>query len=247
MSDGTARVAVVTGAASGIGRGVALRLAADGLTVLATDRDPGGLEAIAREIGDAGGRCETFVADLTSEDGPAAIAGAAASRLGGIDVLVHVAGLLRLAPFAESNVEILDAQYAVNVRAPYALTLAALPHLAPGAAVVFISSNLAQVGFAGLSAYCGTKGAVEGMARTIALELAPLGIRVNTVAPGIVRTPMTHRYDDPEVAAEAIQDTPIGRLGKPEDIAAAVAYVSSDAAGYMVGSTVVVDGGWNAR
>jgi NAD(P)-dependent dehydrogenase (short-subunit alcohol dehydrogenase family) len=247
MSAGKAKVAIVTGAASGIGRGVAQRLAADGLAVLATDRDAAGLDAVAAEVRAAGGRCETALAELTADDGPATIVAAALSQLGRIDVIVHVAGILRLAPFAEAGPEVLDAQYAVNVRAPYALTHAALPHLQSGASVVFISSNLAQVGFAGLAAYCGTKGAVDAMARAIALELAPAGIRVNTVAPGIVRTPLTHRYEDPNAAAEALRETPVGRLGTPEDIAAAVAYVSSDAAGYMVGSTVVVDGGWNAH
>jgi NAD(P)-dependent dehydrogenase (short-subunit alcohol dehydrogenase family) len=244
---GEQRVAVVTGAASGIGRGIAQRFAADGLSVIATDRDELGLRETVAVLRSGGARCEAVAADLTADAGPATIVDGALTAYGRIDVLVHTAGILRLAAFADAGPEVLDEQYAVNVRAPYALTHAALPFLKRGAAIVFVSSNLAQVGFAGLAAYCGTKGAVDAMARSIALELAPSGIRVNTVAPGIVLTPLTHRYQDPAQAAEAIRDTPVGRLGAPEDIAAAVAFVSSDAAGYMVGSTIVVDGGWNAR
>jgi NAD(P)-dependent dehydrogenase (short-subunit alcohol dehydrogenase family) len=241
------RAIVVTGASSGIGAGVARHLGAEGATVIAVGRDEERLQECAAAIG-GGGACVPVRADLVDPDGPRAVVVAAVEACGRIDGLVHTAGIFSYVPFEEAAAEVLDAQYEVNVRAPYALTHAALPHLGEGSTVVFVSSNLAQVGMAGAAAYCGSKGAVDALARALALELAPRGIRINTVAPGIVRTPMTHRLDeDEEQLAAVMERTPAGRLGEPQDIAEAVAYLSSEASGYMVGSTVVIDGGWNAH
>jgi NAD(P)-dependent dehydrogenase (short-subunit alcohol dehydrogenase family) len=242
------RTVVVTGASSGIGGAAARRLAREGGRVVLVGRDVDRLEDCRADVRRSGGDCHTVPVDLAADDASAVIVREAVGAFGGIDVLVHAAGVFRVDPFASQGPDELDRQFRVNVRAPYALTHAALEHLRPGASVVFVSSNLAQVGMSGAAAYCGTKGAVDALARALAVELAPQGIRVNTVAPGIVRTPMTQRLaEDPAAEASAIALTPAGRLGEVEDIAAAIAYVTSDDARYMVGSTMVVDGGWNAQ
>jgi NAD(P)-dependent dehydrogenase (short-subunit alcohol dehydrogenase family) len=242
------KVAVVTGASSGIGAGIAQHLGRLGARVVLVGRDVDRLASCAQDIVSGGGDCRHVAADLTAEEGPSAIVRDAVDLFGRIDVLVHAAGIFRVDRFEDQGPDVLDEQYRVNVRAPYALTHAALPHLGPGSAVVFISSNLAQVGMSGAAAYCGTKGAVDAMARSLAVELAPRGIRINTVAPGIVRTPMTSRLSAGSAEeAAAVRLTPAGRLGDVADIAAAVGFVCSPAAGYMVGATMLVDGGWNAQ
>jgi NAD(P)-dependent dehydrogenase (short-subunit alcohol dehydrogenase family) len=240
------RVALVTGASSGIGAGVAGHMAAAGAHVILVGRDPARLERILSKVSDESSSCHAIVADLSHPDGCATVIDQAVALAGRIDCLVNNAGLFVYEPFRETPEDQLDAQYLVNVRAPYALTRAAVPVMPAGSSVVFVSSNLARVGMAGTAAYSATKGAVESMARALAVELAP-DIRVNSVAPGIIRTPMTWRLEDEAAAASVIDLTPAGRLGRVDDVAAAVTFLSSPAAGYIFGSTLTVDGGWNAQ
>ena len=201
MVDGLkGRVALVTGASSGIGAECAAELARRGAQVLLTGRDAGRLDAAVRATG-APDRCEAITADLVDDGAPERVAARCAERFGRVDVIVHSAGAYVNEPFEQAKLASFDRLFALNVRAPYALTLAALPHMADGASVIFISSVFGQIGLEGASAYCATKGAIEQLTKSLALDLAPRGIRVNAVAPGFILTALNeanfgHETDD---------------------------------------------------
>ena len=183
-----------------------------------------------------------------ADDAPETIVGAAVDAFGGIDVLVHSAGIFEPMPFAETTAESFDRQWHTNVRAPFLLTQRAAPHLRPGASVVFISSIAGHVAFPSSVAYCASKGAVELMTKALATELSPLGIRVNAIAPGNIKTPMNAALRAQPGYEDATGElTPAGRHGDPEEIAAAVVFVASDAASFVHGASFLVDGGWTAR
>jgi len=238
------RVALVTGASSGIGAACAAELAARGARVLLTGRDEQRLERHAA----ADGR-EAFAIDLTEDDAPEAVVTRCLERFGGIDVLVHSAGIYENEPVEQSTMASFDRLFAINVRAVYALTLAALPHLREGASIVFISSVFGQIGLSGAAAYCASKGAIDQLTRTLALDLAPRGIRVNGVAPGFILTALNEaNFGGPTEARRAVEaDTPAGRIGSVDEIAPAVAYLASGAASFVQGSTLVIDGGWATK
>ena len=242
------RVALVTGASSGIGAGSAAELAARGAHVLLTGRDERRLREQADRLA-APDRCETMAADLTTGGAPEAVVARCVERFGRVDVLVHSAGIYENLPFERATMESFDRQHAINVRAPYALTLAALPHLGEGASIVFISSVFGQIGLAGATGYCASKGAIEQLTRTLALELAPRGIRVNSVAPGFILTALNQANfgSDTPIKRSVEGETPAGRIGDVRDVAPAVAYLAGDEASFVQGATLVVDGGWAAR
>jgi NAD(P)-dependent dehydrogenase (short-subunit alcohol dehydrogenase family) len=242
------RVALVTGASSGIGAGCAAELAARGARVLMTGRDEPRLRERMAAVA-APDRCEVMAADLVADGAPEAVVERCIERFGRIDVLVHSAGIYVSEPVADATMESFDRQHAINVRAPYALTLAALPHLGDGASIVFISSVFGQVGLAGASGYCASKGAIDQLTRTLALELAPRGIRVNAVAPGFILTALNEANfgSDTAIKRAVEADTPAGRIGGVGEIAPAVAYLASDEASFVHGATLVIDGGWAAR
>ena len=238
------KVAVVTGASSGIGTGIAKAMSEAGARVVITGRDADRLRACAETLGEH----HVVVADLADDDAPAAIVAETIGAFGALDVLVHSAGIFWPKPFAEAPLEDFDAQFRINVRAPYALTQAALPHLRPDGVVIFISSIAGHVGFPSSTAYCGTKGAVELMTKALAMELAPDGIRVNAVAPGNVHTPMNDRFfESEEYNRSMIERTPFGRVGVVDDIAPVAVFLASEAARYIHGESILVDGGWAAQ
>jgi NAD(P)-dependent dehydrogenase (short-subunit alcohol dehydrogenase family) len=239
------KTAIVTGASSGIGAAIAEAMAQAGASVVLVGRDAGRLERVA---GLCGERSAVVVADVIAADAPALIVQRALDAFGGIDVIVHSAGVFAPKPFPDSPVESLDAQWLVNVRAPYAITHAAQEHLGEGSAVIFISSIAGQVGFMGAAAYCATKGAVEQLTKSLAVELAPRGIRVNAIAPGNIHSPMNEQYfQSAEYEAAMIERTPAGRVGVVEDIAPVAVFLASDAARYIHGASLLVDGGWAAQ
>jgi NAD(P)-dependent dehydrogenase (short-subunit alcohol dehydrogenase family) len=238
------KVAVVTGASSGIGAAIAQAMSDAGAKVVLTGRDEERLRACGASLGDH----HVVALDLTADGAPARLVAETLGAFGALNVLVHSAGIFWPKPFAEAPLEDFDAQFAVNVRAPYALTQAALPHLQPDGTVIFVSSIAGHVGFPSSTAYCGTKGAIELITKSLAMELAPLGVRVNAIAPGNIHTPMNARFfESEEYDRSMIERTPFGRVGVVEDIAPVAVFLASDAARYIHGESILVDGGWAAQ
>jgi NAD(P)-dependent dehydrogenase (short-subunit alcohol dehydrogenase family) len=238
------RVAVVTGASSGIGAGIAEALSQAGARIVLTGRDETRLRRVAGRLGEH----HVVTADLTEDDAAGTIVVEAVRVFGALNVLVHSAGIFWPKPFAEAPLSDFDEQFRINVRAPYALTQAALPHLQPDGSVIFISSIAGRVGFPSSTAYCGTKGAVELMTKSLAMELAPAGVRVNAIAPGNIHTPMNARlFESEDYNRSMIERTPFGRVGVVEDIAPVAVFLASGAARYIHGESILVDGGWAAQ
>jgi NAD(P)-dependent dehydrogenase (short-subunit alcohol dehydrogenase family) len=247
--DLSGKTVVVTGASSGIGRAIAEAMAEAGANLVLVGRDMGRLQETVAAVAARGVEAEPVAVELTSDEAPATIVNAAVQRFSGLNVLVNCAGIFEPQPFETQPLESFDRQMAVNVRAPFALTQAALPYLRPGGAVVNISSIAGYSGFPQSAAYCASKGAVELMTRALAAELGPQGVRVNCVAPGNIRTPMNaHQFAASRDYEKSLEEkTPLGRIGETEDIAAAVVYLASPAAKFVNGASWLVDGGWAAQ
>jgi len=236
------RVAVITGAGGGLGHACARALRAAGASLVLLGRTPERLAPVAEETGGLARPC-----DVT--DG-AAVRGAIAA-LDRVDVLVTCAGGNRPRAFLDVPEAELDWSLALNFRGAFLPAQAAAARMAArgtGGAIVHVTSQMGHVGAAGRSVYCAAKHAVEGLTRATAVELAPLGIRVNSVAPTFVETPMTAPFlAEPAERASVLSRIPLGRLGEPEEVAAAVLFAASPAASLMTGASLVVDGGWTAR
>jgi NAD(P)-dependent dehydrogenase (short-subunit alcohol dehydrogenase family) len=244
------RLALVTGAGRGLGRGCALELAQAGAQVLCVARSADDLESVAEEIRAEGGTAFVHPADVTDE-AEVGEAVARAAELGDLRVAVTAAGTNRPGSARDYAMEDWDALFDVNVRATF-LTCRAVGDVllrrgTPGS-IVTMSSQLGSVGYPGRVAYCATKHAVDGMTRALAVEWAREGVRVNAVAPTFVETPMTTPFfADPAFREEVLERRlPTGRLATVEDVAHAVRYLACDAAGSVTGHVLNVDGGWTA-
>ncbi|MDQ2652603.1 MAG: SDR family oxidoreductase [Chloroflexota bacterium] len=243
------KTALVTGASSGIGRAVAEALAEAGANLMLVGRNRERLAETVAAVEARGVEADVVEAELTDTDAPQQIIEAAVKRFGGVNILVNCAGIFEPMPFETQPLDSFDRQMATNVRAPFALTQAALPYLKPAGAVVNISSIAGYKGFPLSAAYCASKGAVELMTRALGAELGPLGVRVNCIAPGNIRTPMNkHQFEASREYEKSLEErTPLGRIGETEDIAAAVVYLCSPAAKFVNGASWLVDGGWAAQ
>jgi 2-hydroxycyclohexanecarboxyl-CoA dehydrogenase len=238
------RVAIVTGAASGIGRAVALRLGEEGCRVAAVDLNLEGARATAAALGDGGCALQADVAYLSAMREAVA---AAERDLGPIGVLVSCAGWDVVQPFVESEEETWDRVIAVNLRGTIASTRAVLDGMIErrGGAIVNISSDAGRVGSSGEVVYSGAKAGIIGFSKAVAREVARYGIRVNVVCPGPTDTPMMEgiRQANPRLGDALVRAIPFRRLARPDEIAAAVAFFASDDAGYVTGQTLSVSGG----
>jgi NAD(P)-dependent dehydrogenase (short-subunit alcohol dehydrogenase family) len=243
------RVALVTGATSGIGRATAQRFAAEGAHVALVGRDAETLAEVARQVRDAGGEALEVRADVMSEGDARRAVEEAVERFGGLDVLVNAAGIISNGTVETTPLEDWDAMMNVNLRSVFQLMQLAVPHLErrPGN-VVNVSSVTGLRAFPGVLAYCVSKAGVDQLTRCAALELAPKGIRVNAVNPGVVVTNIHRRggmADDSYAAflEHSKKTHPLGRVGAAEEVAELILFLASDRAAWITGATHSIDGG----
>ncbi|MBN2972729.1 SDR family oxidoreductase [Roseomonas aeriglobus] len=234
--------ALVTGGSRGIGSAIAKRLAADGATVAITYAgNTAAADATVAAIQDAGGTAFAVQADAADPLSQRAGIEQAAAALGGIDILVHNAGVAEFSTVAEDSDETYDRQFGVNVKGLHVGTRAALPHLNDGGRIILIGSISGEKAFPATSVYSATKAAVAALARGWAKDLAPRNILVNTVQPGPIDTDMNPA--DSDFAQQMIGAIPLGRYGRVEEIAGAVAFLAGPDASYITGTTLNIDGG----
>jgi 3-oxoacyl-[acyl-carrier protein] reductase len=237
--------ALVTGGSRGIGAAIAKRLAADGATVAITYAgNKTAADATVTAIEAAGGTAFAFQADAADPASQRAGVEQAAAVLGGIDILVHNAGVAEFSTVAEDSDATYDRQFGVNVKGLHVGTRAALPHLADGGRIILIGSVSGELAFPATSVYSATKAAVAALARGWAKDLAARGILVNTVQPGPIDTDMNPA--DSEFAQQATTLVPLGRYGRVEEIAGAVSFLAGPDASYITGTTLNIDGGLTA-
>ncbi len=262
MNDFEGQVVVVTGASRGLGRGCAAAFAARGAEVVLVSRGAADLEAAAAALRAGGARARAMPCDVTD----AAAVGALFAALPRCDVLVNNAGGNKPMPFVEVPLETLDHLLDLNVRAMFVTAQAAARAMlrqpprpaataAAGAAgkpvrgaIVHMSSQMGHVGAPNRTVYCMTKAAIEGLTRAMAVELAPHGIRVNSVAPTYVETPLTKPFfENAAFREDTLRRIPLGRIGTIDEVAAAVTFLASPAASLITGTSLLVDGGYTAQ
>jgi NAD(P)-dependent dehydrogenase (short-subunit alcohol dehydrogenase family) len=239
------KVAVITGGNSGIGLATAKRFQEEGAKVAILGRSRKTLDEAVNTIGNGVVAVQGDVAKLADLD---KLYAEVSRRLGKIDVLFVNAGVAKFAPFAETSESTYDENFDINIKGAYFTIQKALPLLNDGASIILNTSVAGQTGNAGTSAYSATKAALRSLARTTAAELAGRGIRVNTVAPGPIVTPILGRTGLPqeavdEFAKQIIAQVPMKRFGQPEEVAGAVAFLASQDASYITGVEINVDGG----
>jgi len=247
------KITLVTGAGSGIGAAIAQTFALAGATVLVADRDQAAGEKTAGEIKQAGGQAGFVLLDIAREDDCQRVAAEVLQTHGRLDVLVNNAGIGHVGTILQTEGNDLDRLYAVNVRGAFNLCKAFLPSMLERKSgnIINLASIGGVVGIKDRLAYCTTKFALVGLTKCLALDHAQDGVRVNCICPGRVETPFVSarlkEYPDPEKAYREMASTQaIGRMGKPEEIAAAALYLASDEAAFVTGTAHLTDGGWSA-
>jgi 3-oxoacyl-[acyl-carrier protein] reductase len=237
------RVAIVTGASRGIGRAIALALAAQGAKVVAAARGDHAAGVVS-EITAAGGQAMAAPVDVTDGPSVAALVSATLDRFGRVDVLVNNAGITRDQLMLRMKLEDWDAVLRTNLTAAFTCAQAVLRPMVKqrGGRIISISSIVGQAGNAGQANYAATKAGLIGFSKSLALEVASRGITVNVVAPGLIETDMTRALPEAARAGWA-EKVPLGRIGAPDDVAAAVCFLASDEASYITGQVIAVNGG----
>jgi 3-oxoacyl-[acyl-carrier protein] reductase len=245
MGNLSGKTALVTGASRGIGRATALALSKEGAQlVIHYGRGADEANAVVEEIRKAGGKADAVAGDLAAPDGAHKLAAQVRGILGDrLDILVANAGISKAAKIEETTVQDFDNLFAVNVRAPFFLVQQLLPLMSSGGSIVFLSSLAAHAVVGSIAAYASTKGAIDTLVKHFALELGSRGIRVNAVAPGVVDTEMSSFTKSDQGQQYALGIQAFKRLAQPDDIAGVVAFLASDAARWITGDTVRVDGG----
>ncbi len=247
LFDLSGRVAVITGASRGIGRAIALECAKMGATVVVSSRKIAACEAVVAEIQAAGGKASAFACNIGSKPDLEALAGYAIKEYGRIDILIPNAAVNPVyGPSSEVSDEIWNKVLTANLTATHWLCQMVLPGMAErgGGSVILLSSIVATVGAAKIGIYAISKAAEAQLARNLAVEWGARGIRVNSIAPGVIKTDFAKAlYEDPKTAAIIANLTCLKRLGEPEDIAGVAVFLASDAARYITGQLILADGG----
>lgn len=246
------KTALVTGAAGGIGRGIVERLASEGADIVAAvHKTNDAAEKAAQAVRAIGRRAWVVAGDLSSAAQAADVVERAVAVAGPLHIIVNDAGIEIRAPFADITESDYDRVLDTNLKGPFFLTQAFVRHLREagrGGKVINISSVHEDLPFPHFTSYCVSKGGLRMLMRNLAIELAPFGITVNNIAPGAIQTPINRTLlQDQRKLSALIANVPLGRLGQPADVAAVAAFLASDDADYMTGTTVYVDGGllWN--
>ena len=239
--------ALVTGAGRGLGLACAAALAQAGANVTLLARSTGEIQAAAAAILAEGGHADTITVDVCDVEA----AGRAVAGCAPFDILVNNAGTNRPLPFLDVTPDDFDAVMQVNLRAGFFMAQAVARRLVAagrGGSIIHMSSQMGHVGGARRTIYCASKHAVEGLCKAMAVEFGPLGIRVNTICPTFIETPLTRPYfEDTAFRDDVLRRIKLGRLGQPEDLMGAVVFLASDASALMTGSALMVDGGWTAE
>jgi NAD(P)-dependent dehydrogenase (short-subunit alcohol dehydrogenase family) len=238
---------LVTGAGRGLGLAIARACAANGADVVLMSRSATEIDEAAGEIRAAGGQARAIACDVTDIDRFAALL----DEVGPVDVLVNNAGTNVPEPFTTVAPETFDRILGLNLRSLYFATQAVVRTMIErggGGSIVNVSSQMGHVGAANRTAYCASKHAVEGLTKALAVELGPHGIRVNSIAPTYLETPMTKPFlQDPQFRRDTLRRIPLGRLGQVEDVTGAVVFLAGPAAGLITGTSVLIDGGYTAQ
>jgi NAD(P)-dependent dehydrogenase (short-subunit alcohol dehydrogenase family) len=239
------KVAVITGGSSGIGFATAKRFIEEGARVVITGRDQGALD---RAVEDLGGQVVGVQGDVAKVEDLDTLYRTVSSQVGKIDVLFVNAGIAPFVPVTDVTEEHFDQLFDINVKGAYFSVQKSLPHLADGASIILNSSVANRLGLEGTSVYSATKAAVRSLARTLSAELAPRGIRVNTLSPGFIETPLIGKLGLPqevveEFASNVMGQVPLGRPGRADEMASAVTFLASQESSYVVGAELIADGG----
>jgi 3-oxoacyl-[acyl-carrier protein] reductase len=246
MSKLSGKVAVVTGASKGIGASIAKTLASEGASVVvnyASDKE--GADKVVKSINDAGGTAVAVAGNVGSAADAETIVNSAVSNFGKLDILVNNAGVYEFLPVEEITEEHYDRLFDTNVRGLLLVTQAAAKHIGEGGSIINIGSAVTTITPPNSAVYTATKGAVDAITGVLSRELGPRKIRVNSVNPGIIETEGTRSQGiiGSDFETQAVGQTPLGRIGRPEDIAAAAVFLASDESGWLTGERVLASGG----
>ena len=239
--------ALITGGGQGLGRATALEMAANGINVLITDLNEDALKETVSLASDVS-KIHYIVQDVTAEDAPQQAVQAAIEHFGGLDWLINNAGIGKSKSLMDTSDADWDRYSDLNLRSVFRMSKAAIPHMQAGrGSIINLGSIFGLLGNPATAPYAATKAAVMGLTKQMATDLGPQGIRVNAIAPGLIKTPLTaERIDhDRNFQKLMVETTPFQRVGRPEDIANAIYFLCSDKASFINGHTLVVDGGWS--
>lgn len=239
------KVAIVTGAKHGIGRGIAIAMAEEGYTIAVADIDAAGCAETVSAIEALGMKAIAIGCDVSKQVDVVAMFQKTIEAFGQIDVLVNNAGVYPFVPVAQMTESNWDRVMNINLKSVFLCSQEAAKFLPEGGRIVNISSIASVVGFSGLAHYCASKSGINGFTRVLALELAEKNITVNAVAPGAINTPGATSTE--EIQKQTIAGIPAARMGEPADIANAVVFLASPKSSYITGQVIIVDGGWTLR